>query len=143
MNCSLCQKELEAYREGRLPDGIRDLVKLHMESCKDCVELYNLENLADKVMNEEKALQSNPFLSTRIMACIDELEKNRESHKHIPAYQKVLKPIIISFSVAAAVLIGVVVGNINKPTMPSNAIPVEMSYMNDAAIESVDLLSNQ
>ena len=143
MNCSLCQKELEAYREGRLPDGIRIQVKLHLENCKECTELYRLENLADKVMNEVKALQSNPFLSTRIMAGIDVLERNRESHKHIPAYQKVLTPFIIGLSVAAAVLIGVVVGNINKPTLPSNAIPVEMSYMNDAAIESVDLLSNQ
>jgi anti-sigma factor RsiW len=136
-------KEIEAYREGRLPDGIRDLVKLHLESCKDCAELYRLVMLADKVMNEEKGLHSNPFLSTRIMAGIDELERKRESHKPIPAYLKVLKPFIIGLSVAAAILIGVVVGNINNPTLPSNAIPVEMSYMNDAAIESVDLLSNQ
>ena len=141
MNCQLCQKELNAYREGLLPEGIRVQVENHLGDCIECAESFHLVSLANKVMDEEKRLQSNPFLITRIMAGIEELEQNRESHQRIPSYQKVLKPVLISVSIAAAIFIGVMVGNIYLPTQPTNHLPVEMTYMNDAALESVDLFS--
>ena len=141
MNCQLCQKELDAYREGRLPEGIRIQVETHLGDCKECVESYQLISLADKVIDEEKRLQSNPFLVTRIMAGIEELGQNHESYKRISAYQKVLKPVLISVSIAVAIFIGVVAGNIYLPTQQTNKLPVEMTYMNDAALESVELFS--
>lgn len=141
MNCQLCQKELDAYREGLLPEGIRVQVETHLGECKECAESFHLVSLSNEVMEEEKRLQSNPFLVTRIMAGIEELEQNRERQQRMPAYQKVLKPVLISVSIAAAIFIGVMVGNIYLPTHPANNIPVEMTYMNDAAIESVDLFS--
>jgi predicted anti-sigma-YlaC factor YlaD len=135
MNCALCQNELEAYLEGRLPDGIRVQVESHLAKCDLCAEAFQLIQIAEKVMNEEKGEQSNPFLVTRIMAEIEALEQTRR----IPVYQKVLKPVLISVSIAAAILVGVVSGNIYKPTHTANTVPVEMSYMNDAALESVDM----
>jgi len=141
MNCQLCQKESGAYREGKLPEGIRIQVENHLGDCKECAESYHLLNLSDQVMEEEKRLQPNPFLVTRIMAGIEELEQNREIHLHIPVYLKVLKPVLISVSVAAAIFIGVMVGNIYLPAHPANSLPVEMVYMNDAALESVELFS--
>ena len=90
MNCQLCQKELDAYQEGILPEGIRTQVMAHLESCKNCAQSYQLISIADKVMNEEKSMQSNPFLVTRIMSGIEELEQNRESLLPVPAYQKMV-----------------------------------------------------
>jgi anti-sigma factor RsiW len=141
MNCQLCQKELDAYREGTLPEGIRIQVENHLGDCKVCAESFRLLSLSDKVMNEEKRLQSNPFLVTRIMAGIEELEQNRASRERIPVYQKVLKPVLISVSVAAAIFIGILAGGSYLPSQSSDRIPVEMSYMNDAALESVELFS--
>ena len=141
MNCQLCQKESDAYREGKLPEGIRLQVETHLGTCKVCAESFQLMRLAGKVMYEEKSMQSNPFLVTRIMAGIEDLEHNPESLQYIPTYQKVLKPLLISFSVAAAMLIGVVFGNVYLPSHPNKHLPVEMSYMNDAALESVKLFS--
>jgi len=92
-------------------------------------------------MEEEREMKSNPFLVTRIMAGIEEMEQNRESYQRIPGYQSILKPALISFSIAAAIFIGVLVGNIYLPTQSINRLPVEMTYMNDAALESVDLFS--
>ena len=141
MNCQLCQKELDAYREGTLPEGIRIQVENHLGDCKECAESYHLLNLSDHVIGEEKKMRSNPFLVTRIMAGIEELEQNREIHMHIPVYQKVLKPLLMSVSIAAAIFIGVMFGNIYLPDHPTNNLPVELSYMNDAALESVELFS--
>ena len=143
MNCQLCQKELEAYREGKLPEGIRNVVEVHLESCKDCSKIFKLLNLADKIISEEKGLQSNPFLSTRIMTGIEKLEQKQGSYIPIPIYQKVLKPALISISIAAAIFIGVLSGNIYKPTKPTIEVPDEMVYMNDAALESFNIFSNE
>jgi hypothetical protein len=96
--------------------------------------------IADRMMDEEKSMQSNPFLVTRIMSAIEELEQNREGFSLTPVFQKVLKPFLISASLAAAIFAGVVFGNLSLPTT-TNDLPVEMSYMNDAALESVDLFS--
>lgn len=142
MNCELCKKELEAYLEGRLPEGIRVQVKAHLDSCQDCTAVYQLESLASRVISEEMAVESNPFLATRVMAEIEAIEQRQINSIHIPVYRKVLKPAIVIISVAAAIFIGVLVGNVYQPVSDSNKIPVELTYMNDAALESVDLLSN-
>ena len=141
MNCQLCQKELDAYQEGTLPEGIRIQVETHLGECKACAESFQLGSLSKKVMDAEKEIKSNPFLVTRIMACIEELEQNRESYQRVPAYRSVLKPALISVSIAAAIFIGVLVGSIDLPAQSVNKLPVEMTYMNDAALESVDLFS--
>lgn len=141
MNCQLCQKELDAYQEGILPEGIRTQVEAHLESCENCAQCYQLIRIADKVMDEEKSMQFNPFLVTRIMSGIEELEQNRESFQPVPVYQKMVKTLIVSVSMAAAIFIGVVAGSNYTPTQPANKLPIEMTYMNDAALESVELIS--
>jgi len=143
MNCKLCQKELDAYHEGKLAEGIRVQVDAHLESCKRCAESYQMLFLADKIMNEEKSFLSNPFLSTRVMAGIGALEQKQEGYLRIPVYQKMIKPALIGISIAAAIFIGVVTGNIYKPTHSANEVPVEMAYINDAALESVNMFSNE
>ena len=142
MNCQLCQNEIDAYSEGTLPEGIRVQVEIHLGGCNECSESYRLISLAEHVMYEEKGIQSNPFLSTRIMAGIEELKQKR-SYQRIPVYQKVLRSALISVSIAAAIFIGVIGGNIYKPIHPVNKLPIEMAYMNDAALESVELFSNE
>ena len=143
MNCQLCQKEMDGYRGGKLPEGIRIQVKAHLEGCVDCAEMNQLISLADKVMDEEKSIQSNPFLVTRIMAGIEDLTQRNESYQPVSVFQKVLKSTMVTVSLAAAIFVGVVAGNLYKPISPVNKIPVEMVYLNDAALESVDLLTNE
>jgi len=141
MNCQLCQNEFDAYREGTLPDGTRIQVEKHLKSCSVCFESFQLLTLANEVMDAESKVQSNPFLVTRIMSGIEEMEQKSGSYQHISAYQKVLRPILISASLAAAIFVGVVVGSLYLSTESNQRIPVELSYMNDAALESVDLFS--
>ncbi len=141
MNCRLCQKELDAYQEGVLPEGTRSQVENHLGECKECSESFKLVGLANKVMADEKSMQSNPFLVTRIMANIGELGNNQAGYQPIPFYQKVLKSALVAFSVAAAIFLGIMEGNFNTPTQSTTKLPVEMTYMNDVVLESVDLLS--
>jgi len=139
MNCQLCQKESEAYREGNLPHDIRTQIEAHLKVCEECAESYKLQTLADRVIKHEKESLSNPFISTRIMARIENPEPHVFNTK--PLLGRVLKPAFITFTLAAAIFYGVLIGNIYQPNDISMQIPLELALIDDAAIESVNMLS--
>lgn len=141
MNCQLCQKESEAYLGGRLSDDMKTQVEAHLQFCSDCVESYKLQSIAEKVINQEKGISSDPYLSTRIMAQLENYEAN--AHKTISPYTRILMPSLIMVSMAAAIFIGVLIGNIYKPSEKVVLRPVEIAMMDDMAIESVNILSNE
>jgi len=90
---------------------------------------------------EEKEIESNPFLVNRIMAGIEKLDQIHESSRPIPVYPNLFRTAMIGSSVAAAMFIGFLVGNIYKPVLSENKLPIEMVYLDDAALEPVDLFS--
>jgi len=139
MNCQLCQKELERYCEGSLPPDIMIRVKEHLGSCSECNESYRLQLLSDRIFIEEKELQPNPFLVTRIMAGIDGLESNATEGE--PIFTRVIRTALLTVSLAAAVFAGILLGNFSAA--PDERVPLEMAMMDDAAIESVIMLSNE
>jgi len=141
MDCQVCQKESDAYREGKLPGDTKTQIEAHLRTCKECEEGYKRQALADRIINQEKELLSNPFLLTRIMERIEDSES--PLFKPIPVYYRVLRPAIITASLAAAIFIGVMIGSIYNPDSNSQAIPLELALIDDATIESVYILSNE
>ena len=73
MNCKLCQENLDAYREGKLPAGMMTQVESHLETCDSCRRVLKIQLLADKVIGFEKETEPDPFLATRVMAGIENL----------------------------------------------------------------------
>ena len=137
MNCELCRKELEAYREGILPESTNHELKEHLGSCPGCASIFHGEEMIDLIIGHEKTIESNPFLSTRVMA---EIEKS-ETLISVPAWQRALKPVLVMASIVLAVTIGVLSGNLYyKPV--TEKVPMELAYMDDAAMELVNYLSN-
>jgi len=116
-------------------------VESHLKECEACAGMYKLQILADKVMKQEKDLQPEPFLATRIMAGIDNLKDSR----YIPAtaLRRVLNPAMVTASLAAAVFFGIMLGNLSRPSSNRQAIPMELALIDDATIESVNILSNE
>jgi len=142
MNCQLCQKEFDAYLDGKLSASTRIQVESHLKTCESCYQSYLGAKVAYKVIAEERKLESNPFLSTRVMAGIEAMGPNHESYRRVPIYEKAIKPVLITISLAIALFIGVVIGNIYKPAAQTKGVPVEMAYINDGELESVALFSN-
>lgn len=144
MNCELYRNELDDYLEGGLTRKMNDQLKSHLESCNDCSEYFKLELFTKRIISDEKKIQSNPFLATRIIYEIEELDKLQSELRRqiVPSYIKVLRPVLVSITLAAAIMAGVMIGNIYSPVTHHVKIPVEMVYINDAALESVNLLSN-
>ena len=54
MNCQLCQKELDAWRDGKLPGERKIQVESHVKACETCSGIFRLQQLADKVIDRAK-----------------------------------------------------------------------------------------
>jgi hypothetical protein len=113
-------------------------VESHLAGCKECTDIYVLQILSDRVIGEEKSLLPDPFLSTRILAGIEKSESPR--YETFPVITRVLRPALLTLSLAAAVFLGVIIGNIYKPAGMVKIIPVEMALIDDASLESIDIL---
>ena len=75
MNCQLCQKLLDAYRDGKLSNDMRTQVEAHLKLCAECAESYRIQLLADRVINQEKEIHPDNYLTARIMARIENPEE--------------------------------------------------------------------
>ena len=138
MNCLLCQKEIDAYLEGTINSDLKDQIDNHLRGCKECSDFYRIQMLAERVISEEKQVQVNPFLSTRVMAKIEKLETGT-----ITTSPGLLRPAFITISLAAAVFLGVIMGSIPRHRSDRETIPVELALIDDSRLESLDLLSNE
>jgi predicted anti-sigma-YlaC factor YlaD len=141
MNCQLCRKELDAYRGGKLHDDMRTQVEDHLKQCEECADIFRIQSLADLVIDNEKTINPDNYLASRIMARIENHEE--AGYRTISPFIRVLKPALIMTSMAAAIFAGVLIGNIYSPTVRDMSRPVELALIDDVAIESVDILSNQ
>lgn len=95
-----------------------------------------------EIIEQEKRVEPNPFLASRILSSIGN-EQVGQMRINRPVGLRLLNPALIGLSVAVAVTVGIIIGNLYSPLNKSNEIVSDFSYMNDAAIESVLLLSNE
>lgn len=141
MNCELCHENSDAYRAGSLPHDLRIQVEEHLKYCKNCAEAFRMLNLAEKVISEEKEQESNPFLSTRIMAAIEAAETNIPQNS--PVFVRILRPVVITISLAVALFMGIMIGNSSGSANNGSAVPLELTLINDDDLEAISLLSTE
>jgi predicted anti-sigma-YlaC factor YlaD len=136
MNCSDCQKNIVAYLEEKLPYDKLSITATHLENCKECSFLYNKMESVYSLIDAEKSVVCNPYITTRVMAAIEnrEIEQNKE-----PVIKRILQTSLIAVSIAIAVFGGIEAGNLYTVMPERNAIPEEMAVMNDAALESLNI----
>ncbi len=130
---------MDSYRDGKLTRDMKTQVESHLKECETCSEIYRLQILAEKVINQEKELQTDPFLALRIMANIESLENS--DYKSDRVFKRVLNPILVTISVAAAIFFGIMMGDLSRTAISRMPIPVELALIDDANIESVNILS--
>ena len=137
MDCIICRKELEEYRQGNPGADMKATVEEHITSCIECSEYYKVLRLSELIIEREKKIEPGPYLASGIMSAIENAESGAPETRLI----RILKPAIIAASLAAAIFAGTIIGNVYKPA--SGYVPVELTLMNDAEIESVDVLLSE
>lgn len=86
-----------------------------------------IDEQIDDFIHQEKQIQPNSFLATRIMA---KLEDSEQVHRKIPALQK----LALAVSLALIVMMGIGIGSIGKLTDNYASINI-----NDTQIENLNL----
>ncbi|HLN20889.1 MAG TPA: zf-HC2 domain-containing protein [Bacteroidales bacterium] len=135
MECRQCREKIDDYIEGRLEADERLSFREHLDSCSKCREHFNIHLLADRIIAEEKNSEPGFYLTDRIMTGIENAKEQPSS----PVI-RILRPVAVTISVAAAIFAGVVIGSINGKSN-KKTVPMELSLMNDRNIESLDVLS--
>ena len=135
MNCELCHKEFDAWHKDRLTPAMRDQVESHIKTCSECNEFYKIQILADRVISGEKELQANPYMSARVMAEIE--NPQAEGKVYFPG---ILRPVLITVSMATAVFLGVMMGSIPHRNLNVNELPLELALIDDSGLESIEIL---
>lgn len=135
MDCRYCRDKIDEYVEGRLGKDDSIFFEQHLHTCAKCAELLHVQKLSDSIINDEKAVFPDFFLTARIMNRIE--NSGRETGS---ALTGILRPVMAMIAIAAAIFAGVLIGNISK-TPEGVRAPVELALMNDAEIESVNVLT--
>ena len=135
MNCQQCQKSLYESSEGKLPERMKVEVEAHLAHCEECKRVNSLLMLSENVIQEEKRFRPEPFLFTRVLSQIEKAEQIET--QFIPTWRRIVSPIMVSLTIIAALYIGITAGSKLMQSPFENEIPAELTYFNDAAMESV------
>lgn len=141
MNCALCQDYLDALLAGTLPDHLKIQVESHLSNCPQCRETADILKISETIIAGEKKTEPNPFLVTRIMAAIETDEMLSTGNSL--AFLRILRPIAITLSMAAAVFAGIMLGRLSGSNRSVDGIPQELVWINDTQMETITQLLNE
>ncbi len=141
MNCLTCQQKIEEFQSGTLPDDLKKSIRIHLDECEDCKLAYAALVLTEKVITDEKIIDVNPFLATRVMAEIEQSGMDDAEYSVWTVFKRSFQPALGIATIVIALFLGVVIGNNFSSAYSKNTVPEEAIFMNDAAIESIGLLT--
>lgn len=89
------------------------------------------EQYINELIKREKQMEPNPFLTTRVMAAIENSEKQsqRSELKRVPLWQAIL----VTMSLVAVALLGITIGNAYVDSTSSKMVV----NINDSQIENL------
>jgi len=105
IDCSFIQSNLFSYQEKRLSVAANKEFVDHLNSCDECSLIVSDFQSVISVIERKKSEKPNPFIQTRILNRL-ESQMERENEKPIPVFQRILRPITVSFMLLVAMLIG-------------------------------------
>jgi anti-sigma factor RsiW len=118
MNCTEVKSHLLDYIDGSLHESVRSLVNQHVSGCSPCASLLEGFTAMGTTIEREKALEPNPFTSTRILQHISATLDQRR-FRPVPVYQRILQPALITVSLLLALFTGYILGKHEAPGIRS------------------------
>jgi hypothetical protein len=105
MDCFFVRSNLFSYQEKQLSDKECKEFEDHLHSCLECSRIVSDFQSVTSIIDEKKSDEPNPFMQTRIIQRI-ESQMEREKATPNPVFQRILRPISVSFLLLIAVIIG-------------------------------------
>ena len=105
MDCTFVRSNLFSYEEQQLSAKERIEFENHLHSCAECSRIVSAFQSVTSFIDKKKSIETNPFIRTRILQWL-ESQMERAEEKPIPVFQRILRPISVSFMLLIAVIIG-------------------------------------
>lgn len=137
MNCKESNTYLERYYKGELAEEVRISISAHLLICKKCAADLDAIAGIERFIEREKSQKPNPFLSSIIIAKIN------NKHKREPvALASKLHPLTISIAIAASILLGIITGGIANNQQDNSSL-YDMALIDDSSLESITQLVSE
>jgi anti-sigma factor RsiW len=122
VNCKLIRNQLIGYLDDKIDNDRRKEIEAHLKDCSHCSEfLIRLEKVYN-LINEEKQVQHDPYMFTRIMARLEDRKPVILRNRFRMAFQTVAYIAIIVTGIYSGILIG---------KNFTNYSPVSADYQNE------------
>ena len=119
MECSQFKAGIFAFLEGSLSEELRQSYECHLASCTACSRLLTEFKTLDVIIEQEKAGEPNPFVSSRILQRL-ETEFIRPEKSYYPVLIRVFQPVIIAIALLCGIIIGTYTAK--KDKAPANQL---------------------
>ncbi len=144
MDCKNISKKLIFYAENNLPEQDKKLVEKHISSCNKCKQELLIIQQAFGIINDEKNLQVNPYIYTRIMA-----KTEQKNTSKIIKY--VFRPVAVSMIILMGIWFGHKASDIYFKNQENNILTEEQQFteqneiyvVNDISYEDYYFITNQ
>lgn len=139
MNCKQINNKLIFFIEKSLPDNEIQEIETHIENCDSCKQLFAILKSSLKVIDEEKKVNTNQFLYTRVMQQIENRKKQSSFAPQL-LLKKVLQPAFYGAILVVGIGFGVTLGNMvtnqSNNTLANN--DMEEIFFNDFDQEPIE-----
>jgi predicted anti-sigma-YlaC factor YlaD len=125
------------YTAGKLDEFQRQAFASHLASCKSCREFAEKIKESMLLLEEEKAVEFDPYMFTRILAIIDAPKQPGESVWIRLAWQPALIAVVVFLMVLAGIHIG---SNYQYQRSITDDYAAEVYYLNDIHDTESELL---
>jgi hypothetical protein len=119
IDCSFIRDNLFAFYEKQLSVREYNEFEDHLHACKECTRIVSEFQSITSFIAEKKSREPNPFIRTRILQRIEsQMERVRAIPN--PLFQRILRPISVSFFLLIAVIIGFSIVKQSEPRIFEN-----------------------
>ena len=119
MKCKTIHKNLIFLLDGDLPEKEMEQINTHLPGCEECSAFAEDLRKTLGIIEEEKTVESNPFLYTRLKARMESQAELEKIPFWKPVLVKVVQPVFFSLLLIAGVYIGYKIGTPAHTNMAS------------------------
>lgn len=134
MTCKECIQHLDRFNGSTSP-MLSSQAAEHLSRCQSCAAAYRAMQAVDAYVDSQQKRQPSAFLAARVMAQVGKQPIRK------PLHVSRVRPLMLAASVAATIVLGIVVGNLFKAQTHSISSTNEMAIIDDSHLESISLLT--
>ncbi len=136
MTCKECIQHLDRFNGSTMQMHPNQVVE-HLSSCQSCAAAYRAMQAVDAYVDSQQQMQPSTFLAARVMAQVAKQPIRK------PLHVSRVRPLMLAASVAATIVLGIVVGNLFKAQTHTVSSTNEMAIIDDSHLESISLLTSE